>query len=96
MSAHDLDPAYVALYDQIAATRRDQLANLAALARAHLTLTGCAEAGCAGAAVGDEIARMCRDRNVGAQLLFFAAGELARLGYGTPARRTGGADDAAP
>lgn len=88
MSAHDLGPAYVALYDQIAATRRDQLADLAALARAHLTLTGCNETGCAGAAVGDQISHACP--TVRDQLLFFAVGELARHGYGVPARQTGG------
>lgn len=94
MSAHDLGPAYVALYDQIAATRRDHLASLAVLARAHLTLTGCNEAGCAGAAVGELISRVCP--TIRDQLLFFAVGELARLAYGVPATRTGGADDAAP
>lgn len=81
MSAHDLGPAYVALYDQIAATRRDQLGDLAALARAHILFTDCTEAACPAPAVGDEIGRAtCRDRD---ELLYFAIGELARLAYGT-------------
>lgn len=80
MSAHDLDPAHVALYDQLAATRRDQLADLAALARAHILFTDCTERACPGPAVGDEIGRAtCRERD---ELLFFAVGELARLAYG--------------